>query len=166
MCDLTTRDAIPAIRKLRGALSSSPVYMGLILLALIGVFSALRPDTFLSLFNIRNIIFDASVLLVLAVGMTSVVISGGFDLTIGSVLVFAGIAAALTMNAMRTDDWFTVLTGARRFSYVWTGLGSVQRALYCPTDCRLVAAPWHQHRAHQTVKSHPMVIPLGNRAYR
>lgn len=98
-------------RKLRTALSSSPAYMGLILLLLIVFFSVMQPNTFLSVFNVRNIFLDASVLLILSVGMTYVMIAGGFDLSIGSVLVFAGVAAALTMNAMGTDNWLTVLVG-------------------------------------------------------
>lgn len=98
-------------RTLRGALSSSPAYMGLILILLVVFFTLLRPDTFMSVFNIRNIFLDASVLLILSVGMTYVMVAGGFDLSIGSVLVFSGVVAALTMNAMGTDNWLTVLVG-------------------------------------------------------
>ena len=98
-------------RTLRAALSSSPAYMGLILVLLVVFFTVLRPNTFMSVFNIRNILLDASVLLILSVGMTYVMIAGGFDLSIGSVLVFSGVAAALTMNAMGTDNWLTLLVG-------------------------------------------------------
>ena len=98
-------------QKLRGAASSSPAYMGVILLLLIVFFSVLRPNTFASTFNIRNIFLDASTLLILAVGMTYVMIAGGFDLSIGSVLVFAGVAAAKTMEALGTDNVLTVLVG-------------------------------------------------------
>jgi ribose transport system permease protein len=108
--DLTPPEAGVA-QKLRSALSSSPAYMGLILLLLVVFFSVLRPGTFASAFNVRNIFLDASTLLILSVGMTYVMIAGGFDLSIGSVLVFAGVAAAKTMEAMGTDNVFTVLVG-------------------------------------------------------
>ncbi len=98
-------------RKLKAAASSSPAYMSVVLILLFAFFSALRPDTFPSAFNIRNIFLDASVLLILSVGMTYVMVAGGFDLSIGSVLVFAGVVSAETMNAIGTDNVFTVLVG-------------------------------------------------------
>jgi len=98
-------------RKLRSAASSSPAYMSVILALLFIFFSVLRPDTFPSTFNIRNIFLDASVLLILSVGMTYVMVAGGFDLSIGSVLVFSGVVAAKTMEAMGTDNVLTVVVG-------------------------------------------------------
>ena len=99
-------------RALRTAASSSPFYMGVILLLLVGFFSFLHPATFASSFNIRNIFLDASVLLILAVGATFVMIAGGFDLSIGSVLVFSGAVAAQAMLAMGTDSVWTVVAGS------------------------------------------------------
>ena len=98
-------------RKLRSALSSSPFYMLIILVLMCAFFALMRPNTFASVFNIRNIFLDASTLLVLSIGMTYVMIAGGFDLSIGSVLVFAGVCAAKTMEAMGTDNAGTVLVG-------------------------------------------------------
>jgi ribose transport system permease protein len=98
-------------KKLRGAASSSPAYMTVILILLFAFFAVLRPHTFPSTFNIRNIFLDASVLLILSVGMTYVMIAGGFDLSIGSVLVFSGVLAAKAMEALGTDSLLTVLIG-------------------------------------------------------
>ena len=92
-------------------LSSSPFYMGVILVVLVAFFSFLHPSTFASSFNIRNIFLDASVLLVLAVGTTYIMIAGGFDLSIGSVLVFSGVVAAQVMLRMDTESLFTVAVG-------------------------------------------------------
>jgi len=97
---------------LRVAASSSPFYMGLVLIALVAFFSYLNPNTFASSFNVRNIFLDASVLLVLAVGTTYIMIAGGFDLSIGSVLVFSGVAAAQVMLSMgNTESLSTVAVG-------------------------------------------------------
>ena len=96
------------VRRLSG---SSPVLMGLVLVAMIVVFSVLRADAFPTTANTRNILNDASALLVMATGMTFVMVAGGLDLSIGSVLVFAGICAAKTMEAMGTDNALTVLVG-------------------------------------------------------
>ena len=97
---------------LKVAASSSPFYMGLVLIALVAFFSYLHPGTFASSFNVRNIFLDASVLLVLAVGTTYIMIAGGFDLSIGSVLVFSGVAAAQVMLSMgNTESLSTVAVG-------------------------------------------------------
>ena len=98
-------------RTLKAAVSSSPFYMALILLALVAFFSFLQPDTFASSFNVRNIFLDASVLLILAVGTTFVMIAGGFDLSIGSVLVFSGVVSAQVMLSLGTDNVSTVVLG-------------------------------------------------------
>ncbi len=96
---------------LRVAASSSPFYMGVILLVLVAFFSFLHPATFASSFNVRNIFLDASVLLILAVGTTYIMIAGGFDLSIGSVLVFSGVVAAQVMLRLGTESLSTVFVG-------------------------------------------------------
>ncbi len=96
---------------LKVAMASSPFYMGIVLVVLVAFFSFLHPATFASSFNIRNIFLDASVLLILAVGTTYIMIAGGFDLSIGSVLVFSGVVAAQVMLALGTDSLFTVAVG-------------------------------------------------------
>ena len=98
-------------RTLRVAAGSSPFWMSLILIGLVIFFSVLRPATFPSAFNLRNIMLDASVLLVLAVGATYVMIAGGFDLSIGSVLVFSGVVAAQVMLRLGTENLSTVFIG-------------------------------------------------------
>ncbi len=98
-------------RILRRAAISSPAYMGVILIVLVGFFTATRPDTFASVFNVRNIFLDASTLLILATGMTYVMVAGGFDLSIGSVLVFAGVSAAKTMEALGGEGIGVLLAG-------------------------------------------------------
>ena len=99
-------------RRLRAAATSSPAYMTAILILLLLFFTVMRPDTFASTFNLRNIFLDASVLLVISIGMTYVMIAGGFDLSVGSMLVFAGVAAAKTMEALGGDGVGTVAVGA------------------------------------------------------
>lgn len=76
---------------------------GAIFVALIGmivIFTLLSPNhAFLSGTNIRAMVLSGSSILVLAVGVTFVLISGHIDLSIGSILVLAGI---LGINAMLT----------------------------------------------------------------
>jgi ribose transport system permease protein len=85
--------------------------IALILVGLIAVFSFLQPEEFLDINNARNIATDAAVLLVLAVGLTFVIITAGIDLSVGAVLVFSGVVAAKLMNEIGGDNWGVILAG-------------------------------------------------------
>jgi ribose transport system permease protein len=84
----------------------------LLLAVTLAIFTILRPGTFLTTFNIRGIVQNTSILAVLGVGMTFVIITGGIDLSIGSVLVFSGVVADKVMAAQGGQGWGTVFLGA------------------------------------------------------
>jgi ribose transport system permease protein len=90
-----------AVQRLAGV---STFWIALVLVALCVLFSALRPDAFPTLFTLQTLLIEASVLLVLAVGMTFVIITAGIDLSVGSVLVFSGVVAATLMEALSGGD--------------------------------------------------------------
>jgi ribose transport system permease protein len=91
--------------------TGSSTSIALILVGLIVVFSLLRPEEFFDVNNARNIATDAAVLLVIGVGMTFVIITAGIDLSVGAVLVFAGVVAAKAMNEVGGDNWGVILVG-------------------------------------------------------
>jgi ribose transport system permease protein len=91
--------------------SGSSTWIGLILVGLIVVFSLLEPDSFVDSANFRNIATDAAVLLVLATGMTYVIITAGIDLSVGGILVFSGVVSARAMNAAGGDNWGVIILG-------------------------------------------------------
>jgi ribose transport system permease protein len=91
----------PLVQRLVGV---STFWIALVLVALCVLFSALRPDAFPTLFTFQTLLIEASVLLVLAVGMTFVIITAGIDLSVGSVLVFSGVVAAQLMEALSGGD--------------------------------------------------------------
>ncbi len=66
-----------------------------ILIALLVIFSLSRPDTFLSGVNIANVARQVSFDSLVALGETMVLIGGGIDLSVGSVLA---MSSALTMG--------------------------------------------------------------------
>ena len=66
------------------------------LLALALVTSVLAPR-FLSPVNLTNLLVQSSIMAVIAMGMTFVVVGGGFDLSVGSVVALSGCVAAGTM---------------------------------------------------------------------
>jgi ribose transport system permease protein len=91
--------------------AGSSTWIGLILVALILVFSVLEPDSFVDSANARNIATDAAVLLVLATGMTFVIITAGIDLSVGAILVFSGVVSARAMNGVGGDNWGVIIVG-------------------------------------------------------
>ena len=81
-----------ALNFLRGA--TGPL-IGLILL---GAFLSLTTDTFLTLRNFLNVMDQVTVLGVMAVGMTLVILIGGIDLSVGSVLALSGMVMGFVGN--------------------------------------------------------------------
>jgi len=104
----------------------------LVLIALVVVFAILNP-AFITPFNIRNVINDASILLIMAIGQTYVMIAGGLDLSVGSVLVFSGVVAATIMGSSEiggasqtTPLWITIALVAAILSGIgWGALNGV-----------------------------------------
>jgi ribose transport system permease protein len=95
---------VSALRLVRTAPSSGVFWILVVLVVLTAVFAAILPaDTFISTFNAQTVAGDASVILILAAGATLVIISGGLDLSIGSVMTFAAVASALVMKEIARD---------------------------------------------------------------
>jgi ribose transport system permease protein len=105
------RPAASSARALWRRFAQSNLWLLVVLFGLIVTFSILRPDAFATATNFRNIALDASVLLVISVGTTFVIISGGIDIAIGSVLVFSGVVAARVMTGVEAPEWVLALLG-------------------------------------------------------
>lgn len=82
-----------------------------VLLVLFAVFSVLKPNAFPQLANAQNMLSDAAILLVLAVGSTYVILTAGIDLSVNGVLVFSGVIAAKTLGAVGGSGMGTLLLG-------------------------------------------------------
>lgn len=80
-------------------------------LILFTLFSVLRPQHFLTAANLINVARDASILLILTVGVTFVTVMGMFDLSIGSVLVFSQVVAVKTMVVLGGQSIGTLACG-------------------------------------------------------
>jgi ribose transport system permease protein len=59
--------------------------------------TTLLTDRFLSPLNLTNILVQSSIMAVIAIGMTFVIIGGGFDLSVGSTVALAGCIAAMVI---------------------------------------------------------------------
>jgi ribose transport system permease protein len=69
----------------------------LITLVVLCLATALMTDRFISSLNLTNILVQSSIMAVIAIGMTFVIIGGGFDLSVGSTVALAGCIAAMVM---------------------------------------------------------------------
>ena len=69
--------------------------LALLLLVIVGAITA--PDTFTSVSNILTILRQASIIGVISIGMTLVIIAGGIDLSVGSVMGLASVAATIAV---------------------------------------------------------------------
>lgn len=82
-----------------------------VLVFIVMVFGALSPEAFVSIGNFRNIATNVSILSIMAMGMTFVIITAGIDLSVGAVLVFSGVVAAITMSALGGEGWLVSAAG-------------------------------------------------------
>ncbi len=69
-----------------------------------------RPS-FLSLASLVNVLNQSAVYGVLSVGMTFVILTGGIDLSVGSLIAFGGVTCALIVRAGGEPAWLWILAG-------------------------------------------------------
>ena len=80
------------------------------LLAIVVVGSVTSPN-FLDLGNVLVILRQASIIGVISIGMTLVIIAGGIDLSVGSVMGLASVAAtiAVVQDVVRDTHWIVIV---------------------------------------------------------
>src|SRR5262245_12507241 len=78
----------------RSALAGQMPLISLIVLCAV---TALLTDRFLSPLNLTNILVQSSIMAVIAMGMTFVIVGGGFDLSVGSTAALSGCIASMVM---------------------------------------------------------------------
>jgi ribose transport system permease protein len=69
----------------------------LITLLVLCLVTATLTDRFLSPLNLSNILVQSSIMAVIAIGMTFVIVGGGFDLSVGSTVALSGCIAVMAM---------------------------------------------------------------------
>jgi ribose transport system permease protein len=69
-----------------------------VIIALIIVGVIIRPGVFLTSDNLLNVLTQASITGIIAIGMTFVIATGGIDLSVGSVLAAASVAGGLLVD--------------------------------------------------------------------
>jgi len=78
--------------------SMGPTYGALIALILLVVINAVFTSNFATASNLWNVLLQVSTVLIVAVGMTLVIATGGVDLSVGSSMAIAGAAASVLLD--------------------------------------------------------------------
>jgi ribose transport system permease protein len=92
----TAAGATGLTRKRHLNLAGQIPLLTLIVLCLV---TALLTSRFLSPLNLTNILVQSSIMAVIAMGMTFVIVGGGFDLSVGSTAALSGCVAGMVMLA-------------------------------------------------------------------
>ncbi len=92
MTDPTSLESAGRARRLASLLAP---FIGLAVVVLF--FAVMEPDSFLTLYNFKNVATQTVIVGLGAVGMTFVIVSGGIDLSIGSVIAFSSVVSAWSM---------------------------------------------------------------------
>ncbi len=81
-----------------------------VLILMVVAMAIVKPNAFLTPNNIFNILIQSSIFGIMALGMTLVIVSKGIDISVGSVLAFAGVvAASLGQTAGASGKFFPAL---------------------------------------------------------
>ena len=101
--DTTTVDARSRLRQV----PVQELVLPIVIIALIIVGAIIRPGIFLTSDNLLNVLTQASITGIIAIGMTFVIATGGIDLSVGSALAAASIAGGLLMPSI--GSWMFML---------------------------------------------------------
>jgi ribose transport system permease protein len=98
MANVATKRASPILPALRRAVAFREFALIVVLIAM-GIAMAFASPVFLDVGNLQAILLSLSVEGTIAVGMMILLISGGLDLSVGSVLGFTGVVTGLALQA-------------------------------------------------------------------
>ena len=79
--------------------SLQPFWVSIALIIIVALMSFLQPDAFASTANFYNITRNFAFIGIMAVGMVTVIVTGGIDLSVGSVMGLAGVTAGVVLQA-------------------------------------------------------------------
>ena len=136
----------PALRRL------APFAPVIFLIAMMIVFAVLEPR-FLSSINLFNVMRQISITGLVAIGMTFVILTAGIDLSVGSLLALAGLAAAIAAKGS-IESRFNVGAQTEAAGYGW--FAAMLVAILVGT-----AGGWLQGFSITRLKVPPFVVTLG-----
>lgn len=89
---------------LQALISSQPFWVSIALLMIILLMSYLQPEVFPSEANFYNMTRNFSYIGIMAIGMVAVIITGGIDLSVGSIMGVTGVVCGILLES--GFDWY------------------------------------------------------------
>jgi ribose transport system permease protein len=89
-------------------LERNGIYIGFFLIFILFSFSS---QYFFDLNNIKNIVVQSSIVAIIAIGMTMVILTGGIELSVGSVVALSSMVSAIVISNMGMSVGIGVLIG-------------------------------------------------------
>lgn len=86
-----------------------PKFAPLIALILLVIISAMLSEHFLNPRNLTNVLRQVSYTGIIALGTTFVIIAGGIDLSVGSMVALVGVLTVSLLNYIGGDGWGTIV---------------------------------------------------------
>jgi len=132
MAEAIASSQVNVLTRLRYRLADFPEAVALVSFLGIFIFFSVAADNFLALISMANILTFASITGIVVVGVAMLMISGEFDLSVGSTFAVASFVFALSLNAGLTPIialLFALLVSAilgliNGLVLVWTGIPS------------------------------------------
>jgi ribose transport system permease protein len=90
-------------------ISSQPFWVTVALAIIVVVMSYLQPDAFATTSNFYNMSRNFAPIAIMALGMVAVIITGGIDLSVGSLMGLVGVVCGVLLT--NGQDWWVALAG-------------------------------------------------------
>jgi ribose transport system permease protein len=90
--------------------STQPFWVTIALIIIIALMSFLQPDAFASATNFYNITRNFAFIGIMSVGMVTVIVTGGIDLSVGSVMGLVGVVCGVLLQADQAW-WVAIIAG-------------------------------------------------------
>jgi ribose transport system permease protein len=102
--------ALKELTPLERLMASQAFWVTIALVVICVLMSYLQPSAFASTENLYNITRNFAFIGIMAIGMTAVIITGGIDLSVGSLMGLVGVVCGITLQA-GYPWWLAVLAG-------------------------------------------------------
>jgi len=131
MAESKAKSALRAPPKFRGWMPLA--LMGLLVIGL-GAYAALSRDSFLTEYNINNLLLFTMPLALVTIGQTNALLVGGFDVSVAALMTMCVVTASFTMK--EGEPWYELFAGA--LALVGVGLAT---GLFNATMIRVIGLP-------------------------
>ena len=122
---MSTQQQTPSV--LKRLIGNQQFLLLLVWFGMVAFFTAFN-SIFFSVAVFGNILLDWAPVVLMAIGQTFVIVSGGIDLSVGSTVALSGVTAAFFMQGWTTDgknQWVTILAGTLVAGLVGISIGLI-----------------------------------------